>query len=152
MRLAWQVTGVALLLVAAVVAREGVELRYWTPLGPGAGFFPLWLAGLLAVLALGLIAQARFGTPVAAEGAEPLTLPAALRVGGVVAALAAVAAVIETLGFRLTMLPFLFGLLVLLGGQRPLPALGLALLGAFGTHALFGRLLGVPLPAGPFGI
>ena len=152
MRLAWQVTGLVLLAAAALVAQQGLSLRYWTSLGPGAGFFPLWLAGLLALLSIGMILQARFGTPVAAEAAEPLTRSALLRVGAVVGALAAVAWLMEPLGFRLTMTLLLFWLLVLLGGQRPILAAAIALTGGFGGHALFDRLLGVSLPIGVLGI
>lgn len=152
MRLAWQITGLVLLAGAALVAHEGWQLRYWTSLGPGAGFFPLWLAGILALLSIGMVAQARFGAPVAAEDAEPLTRPAALRVAAVVASLCAVAALMEPLGFRLTMTAFLFLLLVLLGGQRAWLAALIALAGGFGGHALFDRLLGVALPAGRLGV
>jgi len=34
--------------MSAFLAREALNLRYYTPLGPGPGFFPLWLAVLLA--------------------------------------------------------------------------------------------------------
>ena len=152
MRVAWQFTGLVLLAVSALVAHEGWQLRYWTPLGPGAGFFPLWLAGILALLSLGMIAQARFGSPVAAEENEPLTRPAVLRVAAVVAALCAVAALMEPLGFRITMSLFLFLLLALLGGQRLWLAALIALAGGIGGHALFDGLLGVALPIGRFGI
>lgn len=152
MRLAWQIAGLVLIATAALVAWEGMALGYWSPLGPGAGFFPLWLAALLAALALGMVLQARFGQPVLAEGIEPLTGAAALRVAAVVASLAVLAAVFEPLGFRITMTLFLFGLLVLLGGQRVVPAVAIALAGGFGGHALFEGLLGVPLPRGAWGI
>lgn len=152
MRIAWQVAGGALLALAALVAWEGVALRYWTSLGPGAGFFPLWLAGLLAALSAGMIAQARYGTPAPAPDQEPLTRAGGMRVAGVVGALVAVAALLEPLGFRLTMTALLFGLLLLLGRQRPLVAGLVALSGGFGGHALFAGLLGVPLPVGWLGI
>ncbi len=151
MRIAWQVAGGALLVLAGLVAWEGVALRYWTSLGPGAGFFPLWLAGLLAVLSAGMIAQARFGTPAPAAEQEPLTRAGGMRVAGVVGALVAVAVLLEPLGFRLTMTGLLFGLLLLLGRQRPAVAAGVAVLGGFGGHALFAGALGVPLPIGVLG-
>jgi putative tricarboxylic transport membrane protein len=152
MRLAWQVAGLALLALAGLVGWEGVGLRYWTSLGPGAGFFPVWLAGLLAALALGMVAQARFGRPVAAAAQDRLSRAGAMRVAGVVGALVAVAALLEPLGFRLTMTGFLFGLLLLLGRQRLGLAAAVALLGGFGGHAVFAGLLGVPLPIGWLGI
>lgn len=109
------------------------------------------LAALLALLAFAMIAQARCGTPVPAEGVERLGAPAALRVLAVVAALAAMAALLEPLGFRVVMTVFRFFLPVLLGAQRLPLAAAIALFGGFGGHALFDGLLGVPLPSGIFG-
>ena len=67
-------------------------------------------------------------------------------------ALAAAAALLEPLGFRLTMLVFVAGLLVALGARSP-TAVGLtAAAGSFGVFHLFYHWLKVPLPVGALGI
>lgn len=44
--------GVVILGFAAVIFSQSLDLDYSTRLGPGPGFFPLWLSGLLIVLSL----------------------------------------------------------------------------------------------------
>ncbi len=152
MRPVYQITGIAFLLLGAVLAYHALRLRYYTPLGPGPGFFPLWLCGLLMVLALCLCLQARF------KNKEPLPadfFPArasAWRIGAVLIGLLAVAALLPLLGFRLTMLGFYLGLLWVLGQRHVFAAIVLALIGSFGTYTLFVEFLSQPLPIGKLGI
>ena len=76
----------------------------------------------------------------------------ALRAIGVLIALTAAAALFEPLGYRLTMLPFIVGLLLILGARSPI-AIGLtALAGSFGVFHVFYHWLKVPLPIGEFGL
>ena len=60
---AHQITGVVFLLIAAFLGYHAVKLRYYTPLGPGPGFFPIWLCAILGLLAVTLFFQARLATP-----------------------------------------------------------------------------------------
>jgi hypothetical protein len=45
-----QITGVLFILLAAFVVRESLDLKFYTQLGPGPGFFPFWLALVLGPL------------------------------------------------------------------------------------------------------
>ena len=77
---------------------------------------------------------------------------AAIQGGGVLIALAAAAALFEPLGFRLTMLVFITGLLWMLGARSPFGILFTAVAGSFGVFHVFLYWLKVPLPTGAFGI
>ena len=61
MRLAHRIAGAVLLALALFLGAVAFRLSYYSSLGPGPGFFPLWLCGLLAILALAMIAQATLG-------------------------------------------------------------------------------------------
>ena len=52
MRRPYQIAGTIFLFFAAFIAYESLKLRYYTPLGPGPGFFSFWLGVLLFVLSL----------------------------------------------------------------------------------------------------
>jgi len=145
----------ALLLLAGSLwlGHEALALRYYTSLGPGAGFFPFWLALLLGLLSAILLGQAMLGRVAAPEEAPRLpSLAGVLRLSTVVGALAGATLLLEPLGFRLVMAPFLLVLLVALGRQPVWLGLLIAVAGAWGGHLLFVRWLGVPLPPGPFGL
>ncbi len=44
--------GVILLAYSAVLFQQSLLLDYYNPLGPGPGFLPLWLSGLLFIVSL----------------------------------------------------------------------------------------------------
>ena len=67
-------------------------------------------------------------------------------------ALAIAAALLEPVGFRLTMLVFIAGLLLALGARSPVAILLTALAGSFGVFHVFYHWLKVPLPVGAFGV
>jgi putative tricarboxylic transport membrane protein len=77
---------------------------------------------------------------------------AALQAASVLIALGAAALLIEPLGFRLTMLAFIAGLLAALGARSPTAILITALAGSFGVFHVFYYWLKVPLPIGAFGL
>jgi hypothetical protein len=152
MRRAYQITGTVLLLLAAFVADESLKLRYYTPLGPGPGFFPFWLAVILGALAVGMLLQATLGhaEPMPADFFASRT--GYLKMGAVVLALVGTTALLEPLGFCLTMLAVYLFLLYTLGRQNLILTALVSLGGSFGVYYLFVRWLQVPLPTGLFGL
>lgn len=137
---------------ALFLASESLKLRYYTPLGPGPGFFPLWLAALLAILAVAMFCQATF------RGAEPMPSDffadrqGYLRIGAIAASLIAVIGLMEPVGFCLVMLAFYLFLLLVLGRQHPVITAVVALAGSFGMYYVFVHWLKVPLPMGILGV
>ena len=77
---------------------------------------------------------------------------AALQAGSVLIALIAAAVAFEPLGFRLTTLAFIAGLLPVLGARSWIAIALCAVAGSFGVFHVFFYWLKVPLPIGVFGI
>ena len=77
---------------------------------------------------------------------------AAVQAGVVLGALVVAAALLEPLGFRLTMLLFIAGLLLALGARSPAAISLTALAGSFGVFHVFFYWLKVPLPIGALGL
>ena len=154
MRRGWQVACVCLLgiFLPAIATSLGYSLT--DALGPGPGFFPFWLS-LIGVALTGAILVQLARRKMLADITTEILLPsrqAALQAGSVLIALIAAAALLEPLGFRLTTLPFIAGLLFALGA-RSLIAISLtAIAGSFGVFHVFFYWLKVPLPIGALGI
>jgi putative tricarboxylic transport membrane protein len=152
MRRAYQIAGLTFLLVAAFLGFHAYALRYFTSLGPGPGFFPVWLCALLGILALVVIVQATIAS------AEPLPeqffAPRSgyVRIAAVLAALLGVTIFLPILGFRITLFAFYVGLLSLLDRRNLLETLFYALVGSLGVHYVFTEFLSQPLPVGRFGV
>jgi putative tricarboxylic transport membrane protein len=148
----YQITSAVLILAAAFLARESLRLRYYTSLGPGPGFFPLWLSVLMGILGAAMFWRATFGTPEAMPADFIADRRGCIRVAAVVGMLVAVIVLIEPLGFRLAMLGFYLFILTALGRQHWLLTGIIALAGSFGVYYVFVHWLAVPLPIGFLGI
>ncbi len=133
--------------VGLLAMLEASRLRYYSSLGPGPGFFPLWLGGLLALLALFWAVRLRTEAPAGVPADFWPDRLGALRVGAVLISLGMMAGLIEVIGFRLAMFAMLAFLLLALGRQHPLLTLLIALAGSFGLHFVFTSWLGASLPA-----
>jgi len=152
-RRGWQVACVCLLgiFVPAVVTSLGYSLT--DALGPGAGFFPFWLSLIGIALTGAILVQLARGKILADAAIEILPdRRATLQAGGVLVALTVAAALMEPLGFRLTMLPFVAGLLLILGAHSLVAIALCAVAGSFGVFHVFYYWLKVPLPIGALGI
>jgi putative tricarboxylic transport membrane protein len=153
LKLGWQVACLCLLgiFIPALVTSLGYSLT--DALGPGPGFFPFWLSLIGAVLSAVILLQVTLAKE-ADVGAVNLELDrgTALQAIGVLVALTAAAILFEPLGYRLTMLPFIVCILLVLGARSWIAIALTALAGSFGVFHVFYHWLRVPLPIGEFGI
>lgn len=152
-----------LLLLGVAVVWGSSRLGFWVNLGPGPGFFPFILGGLLILLSGVWAFQAR--TPeqsavepqddalgssgILGEGVnadDPPDVPFK-RVAAIVASLVLLAVGMDLIGFQLSMLIFLIFHLRVLGRRRWLLTAIVSILGSFGVFTLFTMLLSVGLPA-----
>jgi putative tricarboxylic transport membrane protein len=151
MRRPYQITGGLLLLFSIFVGYKALQLRYYTGMGPGPGFFSFWLAVILAVLATVMIATATLGRP------EPMpknffsNREGYLRIGAIILALVFTIQSLEWLGFPITMFAVCAFLISYLGRRGIALTLVLSFASGFGVYYLFDRLLRVPLPKGLLG-
>ena len=152
MRRPYQITGAVLLLLAVWIAVESLQLRYYTSLGPGPGFFSFWLAVILGVLAVIMLVQTALGQTEPAPADFFAGRTGYLRMGAVVLALAGTTALLEPLGFRITMLAVYLFLLCAFGRRSLIVTALVALAGSFGVYHVFVHWLNVPLPIGAFGL
>jgi putative tricarboxylic transport membrane protein len=152
-RRGWQVACVCLLgiFIPALITSLGYSLT--DALGPGPGFFPFWLSLIGIALTGTMLVQLARGRVFADAAAELLPdRQAALQAGAVLVALTVAGALLEPLGFRLTMLPFIAGLLIVLGARSLIAIALTAIAGSFGVFHVFYYWLKVPLPIGALGI
>jgi hypothetical protein len=142
-----RVAGGALTLLAAFVLWESRRLPLGSLTNPGPAYLPVVLA--LALLGLGAVIVALGGrAPVLTaigwgEGRHALLI---------LGACAFAALGLERLGYRLTMLIMLAYLVGVVERRGWLTAVVFAAAMAEGSFYLFGTLLRVPLPRGPFGL
>lgn len=151
MRLTYQITGAVLLCFSIYVGVEALELRYYTSLGPGPGFFSCWLALILGFLSVAMMAEATFGKPDPMPEDFFADRGGYLRMGAVVLALLLGALLLERIGFRITMFALYLFLLLTLGKNNLIVSLLVAMAGSFGVYFVFTQWLNVPLPVGAFG-
>ncbi len=146
MRRASLIAGLCLLVVSLYVVRESIYLDYYTPIGPGPGFFPLWLGVILAALSITWIAQT---LPRSTEPAKFALLPKGpgrVQILALTAALMVFTAALDQIGYRLAMLGFLLFTQRLFGERNLLMILAIPIAGSFGIAYSFESWLGVYLP------
>lgn len=151
MKRGWQVASWTLLAICVLFAYEAFQLSLSDALGPGPGFFPFWLGALGAVLAAALLVQLHLGSVDLGVEALEFNRAGARSILLVLAGLAVAAALLEVIGFRLSMLLLIAYLLVILGVRRPVVVATCAIAGSFGVFHVFFDLLKVSLPIGIFG-
>jgi len=137
--------------LAGFVLLESRHLSFGTMRVPQTGFFPWVLATLLLVLCVILFAQGLSGVE---SNRPPDHIPPEgwSRIVFALAAMTGFAVLLERLGFLLTTFFLMLLLLRAIESQRWSKVFFVALLTAVGSYALFGWILGIPLPGGVFDI
>ena len=146
MQRVYQVTALSFIALSAFVVWEARNLDYYTKLGPGGGFFPLWLGVVMGGLSFAWLVQVSRQERIPQEAPFFPERLGIMRILLTVAALVVMAGFMNLLGFQLTMFLFLVFLLRVLGGQALWVTLISALLGSVGIYHLFARYLDVSLP------
>ncbi|HEV2008540.1 MAG TPA: tripartite tricarboxylate transporter TctB family protein [Burkholderiales bacterium] len=142
-----QLSGIVLVVIAALVAWENRAYPLGSLAAPGPGYMPLVLA-----IALGV-----FGVLIALRGgASPLlnSIDWSETRHGAVAMIACGVALfaLERIGYRLTMIALLVFMLGVVERKRLLPVVLVAVGFAFISYYVFATLLKVQLPQGPWGL
>jgi len=153
MKRAWQITCIVFVGFAIFWMVESFAYPYKDRLGPGPGFFPFWLSIITGGLGLALLLQVSFAKDVI-EGSATLRVErqGAKRILVILIALAASLALLDPLGFRISLFLFLLFLPIALGERTWWVTLVFAAAGSFGVFHVFYYWLKVPLPMGILGI
>lgn len=153
MKRAWQITCIAFVVLSVFTIVLSLEYPYKDRLGPGPAFFPIWLSIITGALALALFFQTTWGGSVADAATKLLPeRQGAWRIIIILSALLACLALLELLGFRISLFLFLLFLPLALGVDNRWGTLIFAVAGSFGIFHVFYYWLKVPLPLGVFGI
>lgn len=130
--------------VGVYVLVSSIELGLWTSLGPGPGLFPFAMGAVLVAMAVLWLLQ---------ELRRPSDTPEGVDRGLVIAvvlSLTILAAVMDLLGFQLSMFLFLMYHLKLRGHRSWISSLITALVGSVGAFYAFNYGLNVSLPVSAF--
>jgi hypothetical protein len=130
--------------VGVYVLVSSIELGLWTSLGPGPGLFPFAMGAVLAAMAVLWLIQELRRPSETTEGVDRGLVMA------VVLSLTVLAAVMDLLGFQLSMFLFLMYHLKLRGRRSWLSSLITALAGSVGAFYAFNYGLNVSLPVSAF--
>ena len=154
MKRPWQIACIAFIGLAVFWMIVSFQYPYHDRLGPGPGFFPFWLSLIIGGLSLSLLVQISLGKGVVEKSGTilPPDRAAGIRIIMIIVSLFVGLAILEPLGFRITLLLFLFFLTWGLGARNWWVTLVFAIIGSFGVFHVFYYWLKVPLPVGIFGI
>ena len=145
----YQITGLLVLAFSAFVMVIALDLKYYTPSGPGPGFFGVWLGGLMGLLGV-VISGHLPPRPPMPKDFYPRS-SGYFRIAAVVIALILVVLLMQPLGFSLVMAGFYLFLMVSIGQRNPVILALVSLGGSFGVRYIFTNFLSIPLPGGPLG-
>jgi putative tricarboxylic transport membrane protein len=138
---------VAVLALGVAVIAVARELPYHSDYGPGPGFLPTWIGGVLAACGAVLAAQELR----AARRGEPLLGPQTRTAAKLLAAIVVTFLLVPLLGLSVALALFIGATMRMIGRHRWSACAGAAIVTALGIHQLFGGWLDIPLPAGRLG-
>lgn len=152
MKRPYQIAGIVLTLFAALMVYQSSQVPFYTRLGPGPGFFPLWVSLFLGALGLTMLLQATFTD----QPMMPIDFfpqhAGRIRLCSMLCSFVFLTGAMDWLGFRITMFVFVVFLLVTINGVGRW--IGATLAGSVvsvGMHYAFTYWLRIHLPVGALG-
>jgi hypothetical protein len=146
MKRVYQIAAIPFIGLGFFILWESRGMKYYSSLGPGAGFLPFWVGAALTLLSLIWLVQVSC-KPTAGKTDDFLpNRQGGLRIMIILGALVLCVALLNLLGFSLTMLAFLAFLLLALGRQNLIVTAIISVAGSFGVGYVFEHWLGVFLP------
>jgi putative tricarboxylic transport membrane protein len=150
MRRADQITGIVMLVFSLTVAYASWQMPQRVEFGPGMGFFPFWLAVLMAVLSALLLIDASMRKTASSRSPFPARR-ALLNVVLVLAGLGAYIAFLDEVGFFVSTILFISFLLGVVEKEGWLKTCMVSVLATISLFIVFRILLDVRLPENMFG-
>jgi putative tricarboxylic transport membrane protein len=141
-----QVSALIFTVLSGLMMWESWELEYYTPVGPGGGFFPFWLGAVMGALSLIWLVQVSRPAGKPEEGKLLPDFKGRIQIVSMIAALVLTALLMDLLGYQLTMFLFFLFMLLFIGKQPIWMSLVIAVIGSVGVFYLFGKFLDVRLP------
>lgn len=151
MRRAETLAALALALGAGLLVRQALHLPIaWTGAGPGAGFFPFWLAVGVAICAVVLVVKNLRATPAnPSEPSEAFIPPGAWKpLLVVILPIVAIIGLIDYLGIYIGGALYLAGYMWLVGHHRWAMIVPVSILIPLALFFLFERWFLLPMPSG----
>ena len=144
---------ISLILIglAGFILLQSRNLAFGTLRAPQTAFFPTTLATLLLIFSVMLLAQTLLGGEIR-RGPGNIVAEGWVRIGATLATMVGFALALERLGFLLTTFLLMVLLLRAIESQRWPKVVAIALITTLSSYAIFGWLLGIPLPGGVLGI
>ncbi len=146
MQRAEQVVAALCVLLGAGVVWQAWTMEYLTSIGPGPGFFPFWLGLILVGLSVAWLVTALRPRPSEATGSFFPARHGMRRIACIGGAVVGAGAIMEIVGFQLTMFAFVVWVLTALGWRRWALTIVLACVLSVGIYQTFTRWLDVVLP------
>jgi len=141
-----QCSALIFIAIAGYMMWESWELEYYTPVGPGGGFFPFWLGAVLGALSIVWLVQVSRPEGKPEEGKFLPDWKGRIQIASMIAALVVTALLMDLLGYQLTMFFFLLFMLLFIGRQAVWTSLIISAVGSVGVFYVFGTFLDVRLP------
>lgn len=142
-----QYAALGFITISALVVWGSLDLEYYTKLGPGAGFFPLWLGVAMGALSLAWLVQVSRRTGALPKAAFLPGRSGIARIMAIIVSLVTTALVMDLIGFQVAMFLLLIFLLLVMGRQPLWLTVIIALAGSVGVYRVFVSALDVQLPA-----
>ena len=141
-----QVSALVFTVLSGLMMWESWELEYYTPVGPGGGFFPFWLGAVMGAMSLIWLVQVSRPAGKPEEGKFLPDLKGRIQIVSMVAALVLTAMLMDLLGYQLTMFLFFVFVLLFIGKQPIWMSLVIAVIGSVCVFYVFSKFLDVRLP------